>query len=111
MSAPAPVRHGGLGIASFILSLGGGLLMFGLVVLAGLAELSTPGGMDETAPATVMLGLGIFGAGLLEIVALALGVAGVLQRDRRRTFSILGMIFAGGVLLCTAALMLIGLLS
>lgn len=105
------IRHSGLGIASFILSLGGGVLMFLLIVLAGVAELSTPGGMDEGAPATVMIGLGIIGAGLVELVALALGVAGVLQRDRRRVLAILGLVFSCGALLGTAGLLLLGLLS
>ncbi len=105
------IRHSGLGIASFILSLGGGIVLFLLVVLAGYAEINTPGGLDEGAPMAVLLGLGIIGAGLLEMVALALGVAGIVQHGRRRVLAILGVVFACGALLGTAGLMVIGALS
>ncbi|WP_312239029.1 hypothetical protein [Stenotrophomonas sp.] len=101
-------RHAGLGIASFILSLGGGALLFLLIVVAGYAEMSTPGGLDESAPSTMLLGLAILGAGVLEVVAVALGIAGLLQRDRRTLFAILGLVCAAGILLGTAGLMVLG---
>jgi hypothetical protein len=104
-------RHSGLGIAAFILSLCGGILLFLLIVVAGYAEMTTPGGLDESAPATVLLGLALLGAGLMEVVALALGIAGVLQRDRRKVFAILGMVFSAGTLLGTAGLMVLGTLG
>lgn len=101
-------RHSGLGIASLILSLGGGGLLFLLIVVAGYAEMSTPGGLDESAPTTMLLGLGILGAGVLEVVAVALGIAGLLQRDRRTLFAILGLVCAVGTLLGTGGLMVLG---
>jgi hypothetical protein len=101
-------RHSGLGIASFILSLAGGVLLFLLIVVAGYAEMSTPGGLDESAPSTMLLGLAILGAGVLEVVAVALGIAGLLQRDRRTLFAILGLVCAVGTLLGTAGLMVLG---
>ncbi|MFN4162482.1 MAG: hypothetical protein ACK4FW_11015 [Stenotrophomonas sp.] len=82
-------RHSGLGIASFILSLGGGGLLFLLIVVAGYAEMSTPGGLDESAPSTMLLGLAILGAGVLEVVAV-------------------GLVCAVGTLLGTAGLMVLG---
>lgn len=106
-----PLPQAGLGIASFVLSLGAGLLMVVLIVLVGFADFSSVGGLDEGAPATLLLGLGIFGAGLAEILALALGVAGVLQHDRRTLLAKLGMLMAASTLVGTAALVVVGTFS
>jgi len=103
--------HAGLGIASFVLSLGAGLLMVVLIVLVGFADFSSVGGLDEGAPATLLLGLGIFAAGLAEILALALGVAGVLQHDCRTLLAKLGMLMAASTLVGTAALVVVGTFS
>ena len=108
---PAPPRHSGLGIAALILSVGSGIVLFLMIVIAGYAEMTTPGGMDQTAPATMLIGLGLIGAIALEVVALALGIAGTLQRDRRRLFPILGLVCAVGILLGTVGLLVLGAIS
>jgi len=69
--------------------------------------------------ALAMVVLGVWAAVTLSpvaiisffVVALALGVAGVLQRDRRKVLAILGLVFSCGALLGTAGLLLLGLLS
>lgn len=110
-AALARSRHSGLGIAALVLSLGGGGALFLLIVIAGYAEMTTPGGIDQTAPATLLIGLGLLAALALEVLALALGIAGALQRDRRRLFPILGLVCAVGVLLGTAGLLALGTLG
>lgn len=107
----APSRHSGLGIAALILSVGSGIVLFLLIVIAGYAEMTTPGGMDQSAPGTMLVGLGLIGTIALEVVALALGIAGALQRDRHRLFPILGLVCAVGILLGTAGLLVLGALS
>lgn len=63
ISAPneRPMKHSGIGIASFAMSLGILIVTFILVVVAGVMEASTPGGINEESPAAIMLGLAIIG--------------------------------------------------
>ena len=101
--------HSRLGIASFIISIAAGILIFMLVVIAGVMEASAPGGMDEDSPAAVMIGLFIFALLGASLVALCLGIAGVLQADRNRVFAILGTLFSVGSFLFTIFIMILGL--
>jgi hypothetical protein len=61
------------------------------------------GGIDEESAGAVVLGLLIIGMMLLDLVALGLGIGGLIQKDRKKVFAILGTIFSGltigGVLL------------
>ncbi len=102
-------KHSGLGIAAFVMSLVFGVLMLVLFVVAGVMETSTPGGVDENSPEAMLLGLLIIGCLLGLLVALALGIAGLFQRERKKVFAILGIIFSGFAVFGTIVLMLIGL--
>ena len=104
------MKHSGLGIASFALSIIVGIAVLAVFVAAGIAETSTPGGMDEESPVAIIIGLGIFAAGGLGLVALGLGVASFFQSERKKLFGILGVVFSGAILLVTAGLMLLGLM-
>ncbi len=102
--APAPARtailctrmanerteHSRIGIASFILSFVPGVLLVVLVALILLLSGMAPPGADETG-----FGFGIIMLVMMtllsEIVALGLGIAGVLQRRRKRLFASLGI--------------------
>lgn len=102
-------KHSGLGIASFILSLVCGLMIFVLFVVAGVIEVSTPGGMDEESAAAIIIGLLIFLDFFILLVAIGLGIGGLIQKERKRLFAILGLVFSIGILFTTMLLMLIGL--
>lgn len=102
-------KHSGLGIASFILSLVCGLMIFVLFVVAGVIEVSTPGGMDEKSAAAIIIGLLIFLDFFILLVAIGLGIGGLIQKERKRLFAILGLVFSIGILFTTMLLMLIGL--
>ena len=103
-----PRNHSGLGIASFILSIGVGFLIFCTIVVAGVMQNSTPGGMDEKAPAVILVGLAIIGLVLLDVIAFGLGIAGLFQRNRKKVFAILGTIFSSLVILATILLIIVG---
>ncbi|NJK90634.1 MAG: hypothetical protein HC904_01655 [Blastochloris sp.] len=109
MNESVALKHSGLGICSFIVSLASAVLMFALFVVAGVMESATPGGIDEKAPATVVLGLFIIGALMLELVALIFGIVTLFQKDRKKLFGILGVVFSGAVILLTLGLMVLGL--
>lgn len=108
-AALAPRKHSGLGIASFVLALALALIMFGLFVVAGVMEASTPGGLDEESPQAVAVGLGIIGTGFGNLVGLILGIAGLCQSGRMKVFAAIGVLLNGFILAGTAATIALGL--
>lgn len=102
-------KHSGLGIASFIFSIVAGILIFLLFIAAGVMQVSTPGGVDEKSAAAVIIGLLIFAFLFLCLVALGLGIAGLIQKDRKKLFATLGTIFSTVILVGTISLIFIGM--
>jgi Na+-driven multidrug efflux pump len=102
------LKHSGLAIASFATSTVSGVAIFATIVVAGVMEASTPGGMDEKAVGTIIIGLLIFLFLGCALVALGLGIAGLFQRNRKKVFAILGITFSAMEVLVTAVIMLLG---
>jgi len=103
--------HSGMGIAAFITAVCGAVLMLGLVVIAGIIETTTPGGMEETSMSAILVGLGLMLTALMQLVAFGLGIAGAVQADRRRVFAVLGLVLSISSMLGVVLLMVIGSLS
>jgi hypothetical protein len=101
-------KQSGLGIASLVVAIAAGATAFALVVVAGMMEVSTPGGMDEESPQAILVGLGIFGVLGLNFLGLGLGVAGIVQPDRSRVVAILGLVLNALVILGLCGLMALG---
>lgn len=106
-TAATPLTHSGMGIASLALSLLSGLGLLLIFVVAGLAE-SQPRGLDENSPAAVVLGLVMVLLTIVQLLALGLGIAAVVQPARNKTFGVLGLVFSCACLLGSWLLMLIG---
>jgi mannose/fructose/N-acetylgalactosamine-specific phosphotransferase system component IIC len=104
-------EHSGLGIASFAIACFAGFIEFVFIVWAGILETSTPGGMDENSPQAAIIGLGILGGILLCLVGFALGIAGLFQRDQKKTFPVLGLVIGLLVMVGTAGLFILGSLA
>jgi hypothetical protein len=102
------LKHSGLGITAFIMSLVMGLITFIVVIIAGVLETSSPGGMDENAVAAMVVGFLIIGCILVQLVALGLGIAGLIQKNRKKIFAVLETVFSGMTILGVVFLMLIG---
>ena len=102
-------KHSRLGIASFITSIVSGILIFLVIVIAGVMEASTPGGMDEESAGAVMVGLFLFAFLGAALVALGLGIGGLLQKERKKIFAILGTAFSSVSLVVTIFIMILGL--
>jgi uncharacterized membrane protein len=102
-------KHSGLGIVSFITSIVSGILIFLLIVIAGVMEVSTPGGMDERSAGAMMVGLFLFVFLGASLVALGLGIAGLLQKDRKKIFAILGTIFSAVTIVGMIFIVMLGL--
>jgi hypothetical protein len=80
-------KHSGIGVAAFVISIVMAVVAFGLITFAGVIEATTPGGMDEESALAVV-------TGLVDLVALGLGIGGLFQKDRKKIFPILGTIFS-----------------
>lgn len=102
-------KHSGVGIAAFILSTISGMLMFLLVAVAGFMEVSTPGGMDEESVGALLIGLGVIGLIGLSTVSLGLGISGLIQKNRKKLFAVIGTVFSITSILGMVLLILIGL--
>ncbi|MBA3312373.1 MAG: hypothetical protein H0T47_03635 [Planctomycetaceae bacterium] len=103
-------RHTGFGIASFVLAILSGIAMLALFVVAGIMETATPEGLDEESIEAMAVGLGFFGFAMATLLAFVLGVAGLFQSNRNKTFAILGMLFSILTLLGTTGLITVGLM-
>lgn len=102
-------RHSRLGIASFVIAIVLTVAYAIEFVVAGILEASTPGGMDEESPEAILIGLSIFGAGLVNLVGVALGIAGLCTANHKRLFAILGLAFNVALLLGVCGLIAIGM--
>ena len=98
----AQPTHSGFGIASFALSLVAAFLGVLLIAVAGAIELSNPTGTDIESDAAMAIGLGLFILLGMLLLGTGLGIVGLMQRNRKKVFAILGTIFS--------ALALVGIL-
>ena len=89
------LSHSGLGIASCIIGVLAGLIEVAIVAIAGMIEVSTPGGMDENSPEAILIGL---------------GVGGLMQR-RKKLFAVLGVLVSLFVTCGVAGLFVLGLMT
>jgi len=89
-----PDPHSGFGIASFVISLLAGLVLVAVIGVAGVLETSDPGAFDEDTPEAVAIGLGMIGGIFADLLALGLGIAGLVQNYRNKTYAILGTVIS-----------------
>lgn len=101
-------KHSGLGVAAFVTSLAMGIAIFVVLVVAGMMQVSTPGGLQDESTSAMVVGLFIILFLGLDVVAAGLGIAGLMQRDRRKVFAVLGVIFATTTILGTLFLIILG---
>lgn len=103
-----PQLHSRLGIASFITSLASGVVIFLIMVIAGVMSAS-PGGMNEQSAGAITIGLFLFGFLFVSLVALVLGIFGLCQKDRKKIFAILGTTFSSVTIVGVIFIMALGL--
>lgn len=87
---PATVRHSGLGIASFTLSLTCLVALLILSVIANQSRPEGPGIIVTTALCSVFF---------LSLVSILLGLCSLFQPNRNKLFGILGIVFGAGPIL------------
>lgn len=82
--------------------------LFAVVVAAGILQGQVARGTSEESTLYFVVGLFTLLFMLLAFVALCLGIAGLLQRNRRKVFAVLGTLFSALSLLGTGGLMILG---
>lgn len=102
------LKHSGLGIASFVLSLITGLGEFLGIGLAGTVTAANPNVTDETSQVFMWIGSLVCGGLVLNILGVILGIVGLVQPGQKKVFSTLGLIFNVILVLGIALLMIIG---
>jgi hypothetical protein len=104
--------HSGIGIASSVLSL---LAMAAVVAtVIGMVMLVSRYGETEPPESDPLVGISVLTAlatVVFAFVGMILGIAGVLQRDRRRVFGVLGLVFNSVMVIASGLLVLMAILS
>ncbi len=100
-----------LGIASLSISIASALGVLILLVIAGIIETSSPGGMDEESIGAFIIGLFLFVFLGLDLVAIGLGIAGIFQKSRKRILAVIGSVIALATEIITISIMTIGMLT
>ena len=108
---PIKPKHSGFGVASFSISIAVGLLILVVFVIAGILQVSTPGGMDQHSIKNMVIGLSIIGLLLFDIIAAVFGIIGLFQRERKKLFAILGTIFSLLTVILVIALIIFGIMK
>jgi membrane protease YdiL (CAAX protease family) len=110
---PVPMRHSGLGIASFAISLSVGLVWIIVIIVytAQAASLETMYGesMANFTIVSLIMAIWFIISALVNISGLCLGVGGTGQSFRRKTFAILGIVLNSLSLFFMVLILLIGI--
>lgn len=107
--AQEPLRQSGLGVASSVIALVGGIVAVASVVAAVVWSRQTVGGGSPPPQAMAVAGFGILGGVVLNVVGAVLGLIAVMQKGRRKAFAVIGLAVNAFVLTCVVALMVIGI--
>ncbi len=107
-AAPPALKHSGPGIASFIMGLLFGLILFVLICLAGVLHARTPDGLKHS-PQAIAIGLGIIASFMATLGGLVLGIVGVALPNRQKGRAIAGLVLNACIVVGVAGLLAIGL--
>lgn len=102
------MKHSGLGIASFILSILVGAFEFFLFAITGILETRTPGGLNEESAEAIILGLLIIAGLIVSLAGAGIAIGGLLQKNRHKVFAVLGVIFNIVLFIGVLVLIIIG---
>jgi hypothetical protein len=108
--APVMLIHSGTGIASFVISLAAGFVIFAAFVFTFIVAVVTEGASDERSPVTAIIGMGLMIGGLAYAAGLVIGIKAVFEKYRKKAFAILGIVFNALGLAVLGILLLIGFL-
>ncbi len=88
-------KHSGLGIIAFVLSIVALVGAFGLLAIAAVLSLARHAPPDARHMGQVLFLMCLIALVLANLLALGLGIAGLMQPQRKKVFAVLGTAFAG----------------
>lgn len=103
-------KHSRFGIASFTLTVVLGLCLLLAFGLIGLEYAETGPDLEEDSPLLVLVGLLFVFSCLGNVLSLALGVVGLLEKRRKKAFALLGTVLSSLTLLLIVVLTLASIL-
>lgn len=103
------VKHSGLGLASFIISMVDVIIFVSVMIIGSMMASKSPMGLDETSPLLLTLGMLIIFSLILCLVGIGLGIAGIVKKNRKKLFAVLGLVFNVAFLLGIIILLVVGL--
>jgi hypothetical protein len=103
--------HSGLGIVSLAIAVVVGAAEIVLLVIAGILESQTPGGIDENSPEAIILGLLLIGGMVVSLVGGVLAAVALVQGMRSKVFPILGLALNAMIILGMIGIIIIGLVA
>jgi len=102
------VRQSSLGITSFVLALLFTLFTFAVFIVAEVFMKATESGMPEGSAQFIVLGFlakfGVVGC----LIGLGLGIAGILDKNRRKSFSVLGIVINAALIAAILKVLILG---
>lgn len=104
------LKHSGFGIASVIVSILSIVLLLGVIGFFTYMEFNgvSVDRMSDDDPALLLAGIVFLVALIMNALALAFGISGLFQRDRKKVFAALGIVFSGGFLAVLFFLVILG---
>ncbi|MCW3792572.1 hypothetical protein OM416_13330 [Paenibacillus sp. LS1] len=112
----APLKHSGLGIASFVIGLVaivGYILIFFIAAMALNDSIGvlTPLQAEELAlhPAVILASLSILVCLILNLVGGIIGIIGLVLKNRKKVFAIIGSLLNGIIILAFIGLILVSI--
>ncbi|WP_019638378.1 hypothetical protein [Paenibacillus fonticola] len=111
------LKHSGLGITSFVMSIVAllGYFVSIFLIIAALGQvLDDPAHIEAAmveSPAAILGVLAMMGAGLLNLIALILGIIGLVIKNRKKVFAIIGTCLSSISVILIIVLYFIGLLQ
>lgn len=108
-SESASKPHSGLGIASFAIVMLAGIVIFTSFIAAGILGAEAQDDLDGQGMAIMLVGLGIIGGMMLDVIGTVLGIAALFFPDQNKLFAVLGTVLGALLFLGVAGLLGIGI--
>jgi len=99
------LRHGGLGVASFVISIVVLPLLFVLIGVA--AAIKQSGG--ESQVNNMLIGFDMISLWVVNLAGIGLGIAGAVDKSSKKVFPVLGLVFGIATILLSVGMVAYGL--